>query len=288
MKPLKLLKKSLFPESNFGIEERIPQLVTPAHAHDFNELSFVFGGTATHVVDGTGYSLKRGDVFILRGNRVHEIKNTNNFHLVNLIFDRKHFLSIENEFHGLKGFNVLFTLEPKNLLETKFNAKFRLKNVELDNLYPILKKIKNECKYNLPWNELIVESLFKIIIVQVCRSFSMVSTPTVEKAMKIGAVVDYIHQNLSDPITLESLSEKAEMSVSAFRRLFKKITGKAPIDYLLRIRIDAAAQMLIDENVLVQNAGKRVGFNNKSYFVKQFKNIVGITPKTFAKNVIGK
>ena len=288
MKPLKLLKKSLFPDSNFGIEDRNLQRATPAHFHDFNELSFVFAGSATHVVDGAEYTLKRGDVFILRGDRVHEIKNTNNFYLVNLIFDRQHFLAIGKQFHGLNGFNVLFTLEPENLLETKFNARFRLKEEELESIYLLLKKLKSESKYNMPWNELIVESLFKIIVVQVCRSFSLVRTPTAEKAMKIGYVVDYIHQNLAESITLENLAEKAEMSVPAFRRLFKKITGKAPIDYLLRTRIDTAAQIMIDENILVQDAGKRVGFNNKSYFVKQFKNIVGITPKTFVKNVVGK
>ena len=99
MKELKLLKISLFPDSNFGIEDRNPQLATPAHAHDFNELSFVFAGSATHVVDGAEYSLKREDIFILRGDRVHEIKNANNFHLVNLIFDRQHFLSIGKEFY---------------------------------------------------------------------------------------------------------------------------------------------------------------------------------------------
>ncbi len=74
------------------------------------------------------------------------------------------------------------------------------------------------------------------------------------------------------------------MSLPTFRRLFKKITGKAHIDYLLKTRIDVAAQIMINENVLVKEAVKRVGFKNKSYFVKQFKNVMGITPKSFMKS----
>jgi len=258
MRNITLSKKTLFPDSNFGIEDRNPQLDTPVHSHDFNEIGLVIDGTATHIIDGVKSRLKRGDIFIFRGNDSHGIYDAENLHLVNILFGREYFEMIKNEFKGLNGFNILFLLDPENPNGGKPNSVFHVTNQELDDFYSFSTKFKAETKYNLPWHESVLESLFKILIIMLCRSYSQVRTPTAEKALKIGAVIDYIHQNLSDEITLDRLAEKADMSVPAFRRLFKKISGRSPIDFLLRERIDAAALLLNNNKVLVQDVGKLV------------------------------
>ena len=52
------------------------------HTHaDFSELVIVLSGTATHVVDGEEYPIRKGDVFVIRNNTAHGYKHPKNFHI---------------------------------------------------------------------------------------------------------------------------------------------------------------------------------------------------------------
>ncbi len=90
----------------------------------------------------------------------------------------------------------------------------------------------------------------------------------------------FIDNNYADKIHLHNISDEAYFSKFHFIRLFKKIYGKTPHQYLTSMRIEKAAQLLRTGKT-VSEVCYAVGFESVSSFGNLFKHIVGITPSTF-------
>lgn len=104
------------------------------------------------------------------------------------------------------------------------------------------------------------------------------------KDHRFSAVVQYIRENLSTPITIESLCKIACMSKSVFFRLFRETFGISPVEYITRERIRLAKQLLADPSLNITEACYRSGFNNLNYFTRQFKRLEGIPPRVFRQH----
>lgn len=99
---------------------------------------------------------------------------------------------------------------------------------------------------------------------------------------KINKAVHFIADNYRQKITLAVLAREAELSPSYFSAVFKEITGKPPIEYLIHFRIFKAKQLL-DDGMTVTNAADAVGFADVYYFSNTFKQLEGVTPSDFKK-----
>lgn len=94
---------------------------------------------------------------------------------------------------------------------------------------------------------------------------------------------DYMATHYQEPLTLESLAQMAGLSVSHYSRLFKKIIGYSPIDYLTHLRIDRAKELLALSDYRLKSIAQSVGYNDEFYFSRIFKKIEGISPREYAK-----
>ena len=90
----------------------------------------------------------------------------------------------------------------------------------------------------------------------------------------------FIDNNYAIKIDLDNISDESFFSKFHFIRLFKKIYGKTPHQYLTFVRIEKAIQLLQNE-VPVSDVCFLVGFESLSSFSGLFKRIVGITPSSF-------
>ena len=100
---------------------------------------------------------------------------------------------------------------------------------------------------------------------------------------KLKAVLAYIRDNYDSQITLDELSEIAGMSPKYFCRAFSAMTGKTPIAYLNYYRVECAGELLkLTDNNITQIA-LSCGFNDMSYFSKQFKRYKNMTPSQYRK-----
>lgn len=97
---------------------------------------------------------------------------------------------------------------------------------------------------------------------------------------KIEQLIGYMVENYNRPLTLEELSIRAGISPSYFGNLFKSITGKPPISYLIDIRLHKAKEMLSDGHT-VSEAAERAGFKDLFYFSTCFKRKEGMTPSQY-------
>jgi AraC-like DNA-binding protein len=90
----------------------------------------------------------------------------------------------------------------------------------------------------------------------------------------------FIDSNYASNIDIDNISDEAFFSKFHFIRLFKKIYGKTPYQYLTFVRIEKA-MLLLQENNPVSEVCYSVGFESLSSFSGLFKRIVGLTPSTF-------
>lgn len=94
---------------------------------------------------------------------------------------------------------------------------------------------------------------------------------------RMGYVIRYIRENLTERISVDELSKKANMSKPSFFRLFKHEIGISPVEYIIRERINRAKQYL-SASKSVKEACFASGFNDLNYFIRIFKKHEGITP----------
>jgi AraC-like DNA-binding protein len=103
------------------------------------------------------------------------------------------------------------------------------------------------------------------------------------RQFRIKKVLTYIDENLSTKLTLDSLAAIINMSRFHFCRFFKKYTSMSPIEYINTRRIDEAEKLLKHRDYSVTEAALEVGFENLSYFTKQFKKYKNSLPSEFLK-----
>lgn len=95
------------------------------------------------------------------------------------------------------------------------------------------------------------------------------------RLMKVREVMD---SNPEKEILLKDLSEKAGMSLSKFKRLFKQVLGTTPYRYHLRNKMEKAMEVLQQGRFSVSETGFLLGYSNLSQFSKAFKNHFGLLP----------
>ncbi len=99
----------------------------------------------------------------------------------------------------------------------------------------------------------------------------------------IQNAVYYINENLSEPLSVQSISKNAGISKSALYRGFHAHFGCTVSRYISRARIEKAIALLADNNLSIEEIALRVGFADGSYFSKSFKKEKGISPLKYRK-----
>ena len=94
---------------------------------------------------------------------------------------------------------------------------------------------------------------------------------------------EYIEQHFDKPVTLERLSFLASMSVTNFRREWRKCYVQTPMQYRDEVRLYYAKEYLLSGYYTVSEVSEKCGFEDVSYFVRFFKKKTGIPPGKFQK-----
>lgn len=93
----------------------------------------------------------------------------------------------------------------------------------------------------------------------------------------------YIHEHYAEDLTLAELSEKLYISRNHLSIIFKNMTGETFNNYLTRVRIEKARELLLQRTMLVYEVAERVGYKNVPYFSTLFKKITGMNPTDLIK-----
>lgn len=95
--------------------------------------------------------------------------------------------------------------------------------------------------------------------------------------------IDYISKNFPQKLTLESISQQSGYSKFHFTRLFKEQTGFTVIEYINTVRCNNSKLLLKEKNIPISRVATECGFENTSYFAKEFRRQFNISPSEYRK-----
>lgn len=96
--------------------------------------------------------------------------------------------------------------------------------------------------------------------------------------------ITFISSNYSFPITVEDMANQLNLDRSYFGKIFKETMGQSPQEFLIRYRMSKAAELLKTTDLSVKDISIKVGYPNQLHFSRAFKNIYGLSPRSYRQN----
>jgi AraC-like DNA-binding protein len=281
-----LTKKDYFEDTTLPLQVYIrdPHPEFPLHTHGFDELVIILRGTAVHVVDGQPFPVRSGDVFVVSGLHEHQYLDMCELALANILFDSKALQMDRWDIRALPGFHALFALEPVLRSQQKFNSRLHLSERQLNHVNELLHDLMRETDLRSPGYRVMAKGLFMQLAVYLSRCWSDKPSEESIDLLRLGHAIAMIETRFAEKITLEDLARTAHLSKRHFQRIFQECLGQSPIDYLLHIRIQKAAELLHHSSRSITDIAFECGFTDSNYFTRQFRRIAGRTPRQFRMN----
>ena len=159
----------------------------------------------------------------------------------------------------------------------------------------LLAEFAAELATEKPGRAILMRALVEQLLVHILRNYS---TPRLSEELELSRVglvdrrirrsVELMHTQLDQDLTLKSLAAASYLSPFHFARLFKKLTGLSPHNYLASIRATRAQLLLAETDLSVTEIGARVGYLSGSHFTKAFRLATGATPREFRKSLVSR
>ena len=240
-------------------------VIRPLHKHDsICEILLIYKGSGTYHVEGEEYPLSEGSVSYYNQGSLHEVEAEK-----------------ENE---IGSYCIGITnLRKKGLQFNHLTAPGEALVRQAESLFPVLKAM---CEQMFELEGSNTEG--KLAAQLLCVSFilltsrlekfpAMAETKNKEEQMVLR-IRNYLNQNFTDDISLDSVAEALGCSSTYVSHVFKKATGHTPIQYVIKRRIGHAQTLLISTDYSASQIATMVGYDNTNYFSTLFSKMVGMPP----------
>ena len=127
---------------------------------------------------------------------------------------------------------------------------------------------------------LVIGILYSLLDVQQEQSATAVAAEHIEKA------IEWMHEHIHEQVTLKDLCGRLHLTDAHFIRLFRNIQGISPIKYFRRLKIDAAANLLLETTTPIYQISETFAFNSPAHFCRTFKQYMGMSPSQYRNSEI--
>lgn len=145
--------------------------------------------------------------------------------------------------------------------------------------------VSRVCQYynlEVPNRELICSGMMQTILALLSNELYKGNPHTGEKGKdKVSEVISHIKMVPNLNITVSECADFCKMSKVHFSRFFKQITGMPPVQFVLKIRIDRAKELLDFTDKPIAEIAEASGFPDQNYFARTFKKITGMSPTQY-------
>jgi AraC-like DNA-binding protein len=94
----------------------------------------------------------------------------------------------------------------------------------------------------------------------------------------IARAIERLRQNFDQPLHIDDVAREIGMSVSGFHHHFKAVTAMSPLQFQKQVRLQEARRLMLGEHLDAASAGYRVGYDDASYFNRDYKKLFGVPP----------
>jgi AraC-like DNA-binding protein len=250
------------------------------HFHPEVEILLVVQGTGTRYVGDSVEPFAPGDLVMIGPNVSHEWcsdkpAGNSSAEAIYILFNTE---IMGNEFWNLPESRIILKIIQKAGRGIKLTGRTR------DEVASLMKRIDTSYGFT---RIILLMSILEMIAFN--GEYQYLATPVVQNTIderdgeRLNKVYRYVLDNCQQDISLGRAASLANLSKPAFCRYFKKRANKTFVRFLNEIRIGRACRFLVNENYSIAEICYSCGYNNISYFIRQFHAVTGFTPLGYRK-----
>ena len=245
---------------------------TPRTVKDY-EIDYNYAGDRILHVNGTDYTIARGDIcFRTPGQLVYSSGIQNSYLLTIDFTNTRH---ADNYRRNIPG-------SPQPLSENELLKELPvlIHPADPDYFSQIFSDIAAQTHRNSPTMHLLLQELLFLLNACVKRN-QYLNIRSSERA--IDKLQQYITAHYNQTITLDTLAELAHLEKNYLIRVFKKEFGQTPIEYQISQRMYHARYLMLNSSLSVKETGEYCGYKTPALFIRHFKRTFGKTPLEYRK-----
>lgn len=254
--------------------------------HENYEMVYIKKGMAVFEIAGQPAPIGPNDLIIIKPGQPHKfsVKSESGCEFIVLNFKFQNQMVGEVSQIPLSDF--------LNFVSSKESGPFiSLKVSQKNEIIILLNRILKEKQSDELGSDLLERLMVLELFVYISRALKMEwensiknRSPKVKELIHVS--VNYIKNNFERDIALADIARFVFLSPSYFTRAFKEETGVSPINYLLKIRVERAKELLRETQMKISDIALSVGFANQQRFNEIFKKYAGLTPLQYRKHTL--
>ncbi len=261
----------------------------PLHYHKELELSYIIEGYGTRYVGSSINPYKKGDLVLIGQELTHVWISDDAFYEENTdLLTKAIVIKFDIDFAGKDFFLLQEAKTIKNILE-EAGGGLRIKGSTNTVICGMMQNMIQQS----PLEQII--SLIQILNVisksqdvHILSSYDFHKSKNVKEKDRMNKIVQYTMLQFKQNITLEEISQVANLSKSGFCRYFKDSMKKSYTEFLYEIRVQYACKLILEKELGIQQISYEAGFNNPSAFSQIFKRLKGVPPRKYRKEKFNK
>lgn len=249
--------------------------------HDFWEIVYADKKSVVITAGTKEMILKAGQMYIHKPNEFHKIRcdGSNAANSVIISFDCQC-----SELFNVAGIIIDCSSEEKRLMGNIINEAVDAFSTPLGTPYTSYLEKSDKSSFG---SEQMIEIYIEQLLIRIIRrnSSQRISSKNTGSEILLLKICEYLENNIDKSLTFGDIQKEFNTSASVIKRLFHSNLNCGIMEHFLRLKIDAAKQMIRENEYNFTEIAERLGFNTPQYFTTAFKRISGMTPSEYAKSV---
>ena len=279
--------KTLFPLQKYITQLDKDHPVVTTHWHDEAEFTLVKEGSAEYQINLEGYPVSTGDLVFIQPRILHTIALDGQEPLQRDVFQSETYVFHLN-YLGANATDICATRYLLPLMNEEYTLPCHISSdhpayASLNTVFSQISRLYEEMP---PGYELAIKScLLQAVFLLLPYGVSGKNQDTDSASEKLKSVLDYIHLNYTEALSIKELAAQCYFSEYYFMRFFKKHMHMTVIEYLNNLRMEKAVELFEQGQTSIIEVSMSVGFHSLSYFHKVFREKFSMTPKQFLQQL---
>ena len=252
------------------------------------EIEFITWGTGKIITEGKIIPAEKGAIFFRKPGMI--VRGISPYHCYSIIFDMIYekskydiYCSDKNFYNDDTPYRKFSELESDNTY-SGFGFPHAMKTNRYNMFEELFLNVFDEYLLNGVSRQFFLKTYLMQILMLTYNELSLKNAFQQQNLSlylnypKVMAVKNHIDNNFRSGFKLENLASLANLSPNFFCKIFKRIIGETPINYINKKRVFAAKRRLLETNDTIKEISYWCGFDNETYFCTLFKKLEGITP----------
>jgi AraC-like DNA-binding protein len=248
-----------------GFEHCNPDYVVSRTHYPYSSIEYIVAGRGHAIVNGRRHELRPGAIFAYGPSSSHEIRTAPNDVLI------KYFVSLTG------------TAVPSVLRRCKISPGHSRQLNPQAEIAGIFDQLLREGQRSGPRRLALCTAFFHLLLLKIEDAASLAAHPNERAREAFLRCKQFIDSRAENLRTLDEIARAVGAEASTICRWFRRYQGTSPYQYLLRRRMNLAAEKLVEHGGLVKQIALRLGFADPFHFSHQFKAIHGIPPSALLR-----